>query len=163
MINLIQVRNESLVFDPAINKLFGYCFKLKQFELFFDEVVLVGIKLGICLDDDYESLVFITSKKKEFFIPYPFINDDIKKALKLKFSIDIEKEFGSFKFEDYDKYFNKIIFPKNMYGNRIYKDLNLIGNLKLITKKFFLGKQYASGVLSKHAERLLDSENIAPR
>lgn len=131
-----------------------------SFKIKFDEIKLVAISPRMALDDEI-LLVTIIDANKQFkqFSSFEFGKEPIKKFEKrLGLNSIRDVEWGKFSWkEQQNAITDKVIYPKELYGENLFIQPRYLRRLAIQTLKFFLIKKSISGKFTPIIQNYLDN------
>lgn len=138
----IEITETELKFTSYPSKEIGLAISSKSFTLNLNAIQLIAISPRLALDDETIFILIIDTQNKIYPLPDAVIGTDGLKSFEKYFGLNpIHEEWQKFQYEDHYGKVDKIVYPKELYWNNLFKNdwKILIRSLYswIVTKSFY--------------------------
>jgi hypothetical protein len=136
----------------------GAIHRQKDFTLHKDCVILIGIKIGLALDDEEESLVFVDRHQKCYFLNRQHFGVESWAPIGQMFGLDLDT--SKFTENEYGFGSSFILYPNAYKGKPLYNKWYTSVKAAWIAFSKFLGNNWAKGAFSSASKEVINRSKI---
>jgi hypothetical protein len=155
----LNIDNEgSIHYVPFPPEQIGTIIECSKFSIRLTDIKIVALcpRMPMPFDSERLFVLFIDKDQNVYGIPDIVLESDEIKKIELYFGLESirEKEWIKFAYSDHNNFKSKIIFPKDLYGQSLYKHpLNSVEAFLAGLKNVLGGGNKTSGVLSDKVKK----------